>query len=63
MTSEIRTIEMGLVNTSEAKGEFTFEMQPKSNTARTVRFSIDQVDAKALYEAIGKYLNGRDKQA
>ena len=59
MTSETRTIEMGLITTAEAKGEFTFEMQPKSNTARTVRFAIDQVDAKSMYEALGQYLNGK----
>lgn len=57
--SESKIVEMGLVSTNEQNGAFTFDMQPKSNPNRTVRFAIDQVDAWVMYDALGKYLGGK----
>jgi hypothetical protein len=59
--SETKTVEMRLVATDEQKGAFIFDMQPQSNPNRTVRFSIDQVDARTMYESLGRYLNVKPK--
>lgn len=55
----VRTVDMGLVSTDAAGGMFAFEMQAKHNAARTVKFSIDQFDARTLYEALGIYLQAK----
>lgn len=54
---EIRKVQMVVLKTEVSGGEFTFDMQSRSHTARTVRFAIEQIDAKLLYEAIGKFLS------
>lgn len=37
-------------------GEFTFELQPRSNGARVVRFSLKAQDAESIKKAIEAYL-------
>lgn len=58
----IRTVPMNVINTdaSAKTSRFVFDMQAQTDGARQVRFSIDQVDAKAMYEALGKFLNADD---
>ncbi len=53
---EPRRVQMNVTSTNEEQGEFTFDMHARAHAARTVRFAIDQTDAKALYEALGKFL-------
>lgn len=52
----VRTVDMGLVSTDSTGGMFVFEMQAKHNAARNVKFSIDQIDARTLREALEQYL-------
>lgn len=47
---------MNVTATAVEQGEFTFDMHARAHAARTVRFAIDQTDAKALYEALGTFL-------
>lgn len=55
----IRTVPMNVIGTeSSAKnGKFVFDMQAQTDGARQVRFAIDQVDAKAMYEALAEFLH------
>lgn len=52
-----RTVEMFLINpgTAASNGEFTFEMQPRSNPARTVKFALNPTDANDLKKALDEY--------
>jgi len=52
----VRTVDMGLVSTDTNGGKFNFEMQAQHNVARNVKFSIDQIDARRMYEALVEYL-------
>ena len=48
---------MSVIDPGEIKeGEFTFEMQPRYNPARTVRFSLNTEDAERLLKALEEYL-------
>jgi hypothetical protein len=57
MDTETRIVEMQVVGVDSSLPRFTFDMQSRVNQARTVRFSIDQHDAQAMYTALAKYLN------
>jgi hypothetical protein len=39
-----------------ADGEFVFELQPRSNGARVVRFSLKAQDAESIKKAVEAYL-------
>ena len=57
MNNEVRTVKMSVIDPGEIKeGEFTFEMQPRYNPARTVRFSLNTEDAERLLKALEEYL-------
>lgn len=52
-----RTVEMFLINpgTAAPNGEFTFEMQPRANAGRTVKFALNPKDADDLRKALDEY--------
>lgn len=57
MSDGNRTVEMFVINPGAAapNGEFTFELQPRNNAARTVKFALSPSDALALQKALGEY--------
>jgi hypothetical protein len=58
MDNETRVVPMNVVGSDAfaMPGRFVFTLQSHADNARTVNFSIDGVDARALYEALGKFL-------
>ena len=52
-----RTVEMALIKpgTANAKGEYTFELEPRFNAGRTVTFSLTPTDALELKKALEEY--------
>lgn len=52
-----RTVEMFLIQPGAAapNGEFTFEMQPRTNSSRTVKFALSPSDAHDLKKALEEY--------
>jgi hypothetical protein len=58
MSETLKTVQMAVVNPGEtaANGEFTFQMQPRFNPARTVQFELQPTDAEAMHKALGAYL-------
>jgi len=44
-----------------SKGEFSFEMQPRYNPGRTVRFSLIPSDAEKLFKALAAYIEVQKK--
>lgn len=57
MSEANRTVEMFVINpgTAAANGEFTFELQPRSNAARTVKFALSPQDADSVRKALEEY--------
>jgi len=55
----VRTVDMGLVSTDSTGGMFVLEMHAKHNAARSVKFSIDQIDARTLLTALESYLKSK----
>lgn len=63
MSDEARVVQMHLINpgSTHTDGDFTFEMQPRYNPGRTVKFALIPTDASALHEALGAYLKAQKK--
>ncbi len=63
MSEENRTVQMHVISPgSTAKdGDFTFELQPRYNPGRTVKFAVIPSDAEAVYKALGEYLKAQVK--
>lgn len=57
MSDAKRTVDMFLINpgTAAPSGEFTFELQPRLNAGRTVKFALSPQDALALKDALVEY--------
>ena len=49
---------MFLINpgSTAADGDFTFELQPRENAARTVKFALQPRDAEDLHRALAAFL-------
>jgi hypothetical protein len=64
MSENLRVVQMAVINPGEtaANGEFTFQLQPRFNAARTVQFELMPTDAEALHKALGAYLKGVRKE-
>lgn len=62
--SNQRTVKMHLINpgTTTPDWDFTFEMQPRANAARTVKFAIIPQDAELLHRKLGEYLASLQKK-
>jgi hypothetical protein len=58
MSEEARTVKMHVINpgTTEVDGDFGFELQPRYNPGRTVRFGLIPSDAELLHKELGAYL-------
>ena len=63
MSENLKTVQMALINPGEtaANGEFTFQLQPRFNPARTVQFELVPTDAENLHKALGAYLKAQKK--
>ena len=64
MSNEIiKVTQMHIVDPGQATpvGEFSFEMQPRYNPARTVRFSLIPSDAEKLLNALETYIKTHTK--
>jgi hypothetical protein len=57
MKNEVRKVPMHVISVMNGQAEFIFDMQSRAIEARTVRFAIDQVDARAMYDALAKFLD------
>lgn len=55
--SNPRTVEMSVINpgTAASNGEFTFELQPRYNSSRVVKFALSAADAESLKKALEEY--------
>lgn len=58
MNDQTRTVQMHIITPGKTApdGEFNFEMQPRSNGARIVGFSLHARDAELLRNALDAYL-------
>lgn len=58
MNEEQRTVQMNLVNpgTTAPDGDFTFEMQPRWNASRTVKYALTPKDAETLQKQLTAFL-------
>jgi len=63
MSDEARTVQMFIIKpgATAVDGEFTFDMQPRANAARTVRFALEAKDAELLHAALDAYLKSLQK--
>jgi hypothetical protein len=63
MSDEARVVQMHLINpgATALDGDFTFEMQPRYNAARTVKFALTPQDAEMLHKKLGAYLKEQRK--
>ena len=63
MSDESRTVQMHVISpgSTATDGDFTFEMQPRYNPGRTVKFAVIPSDAEAVYKALGAYLKAQIK--
>lgn len=57
MSETNRTVEMFVINpgTAASNGEFTFELQPRLNAGRTVKFALIPSDAEQIRQALDEY--------
>jgi len=58
MSTEQKAVQMHVIAPGKAAsdGEFVFELQPRSNGARVVRFSLKAQDAESVKKAVEAYL-------
>ena len=58
MSDQTKTVQMHVIAPGKAAsdGEFVFELQPRSNGARVVRFSLKAQDAESIKKAVEVYL-------
>jgi len=63
MSNQVRSVQMHIIDpgTTEVDGEFSFELQPRYNAARTVKFALIPSDAELLYKRLGEYLAAQAK--
>ena len=64
MSENLKTVQMVVINPGEtaANGEFTFQLQPRFNAARTVQFELMPSDVEQLHKALGAYLKAVRKE-
>jgi hypothetical protein len=65
MSDEQRTVQMHLMNpgSTAPDGDFTFELQPRFNAGRIVKFALLPRDADMLHKALGAYIKEHTKKA
>jgi hypothetical protein len=53
-----KATQMHIINpgSTAPDGDFTFELQPRYNVARTVKFALIPSDAESLYRKLGEYI-------
>jgi hypothetical protein len=58
MSEDTRTVQMCVISpgSTAPDGEFTFELQPRYNPGRTVKFALIPSDAETLQRALSAYL-------
>ena len=58
-----KVTQMHIVDPGEttSTGEFSFEMQPRYNPARTVRFTLIPSDAEKMFKALEAYITAQKK--
>lgn len=58
MNGTNRTVQMFLINPGEAAddGDFIFDMEPRVNAGRVVKFALNPQDAETLHKALGEFL-------
>lgn len=63
MSEEARVVKMAVINpgTTEGDGDFGFELQPRYNPGRTVKFALIPSDAEMLHAKLGAYLKAARK--
>ena len=63
MSNQPRTVQMHLINpgSTEADGDFAFELTPRVDSGRIVRFALQPRDAEDLHRKLGEYLASKSK--
>jgi hypothetical protein len=63
MSDQQRIVQMHLMNpgSTAPDGDFTFEMQPRYNSARTVKYALTAQDVELLHRKLGEYLKAVTK--
>ena len=63
MSEQLRTVQMHVMNPGETApdGDFTFELQPRYNSGRIVKFALIPTDAELLHKQLGAYLKAARK--
>ena len=63
MNEEIRSVKMHVINPgqSTSDGEFSFEMQPRYNPGRTVKFALIPSDAEKLLKHLQQFVKDQSK--
>lgn len=63
MSEDNRTVQMAIIDpgTTAPNGEYTFELQPRYNPGRTVKFALIPSDAEKLCRALKAYLDDQHK--
>lgn len=58
MSDQAKTVQMHVIAPGKLAddGEFVFELQPRSNGARVVKFSLKAQDAESIKKAVEAYL-------
>jgi hypothetical protein len=64
MTDNPKTIQMAIVDPGivATNGEFTFEMQPRYNPTRTVKYTLTPKDAMLLRDAAIAFIDAVTKK-
>ena len=64
MSDEQRVVQMSVVNPGKTgtDGDFNFEMQPRYNSGRIVKFALIPSDAEQLQRHLAAYLKEQQKK-
>lgn len=62
-SQQTRVVQMHVIQpgSTASDGDYTFEMQPRFNVGRTVKFALIPSDAELLYKKLGEYLKAQQK--
>lgn len=61
MSNQPKTVQMHLINpgTTEGDGDFAFELTPRVDSGRIVKFALVPKDAEDLHRRLGEYLKAK----